>query len=135
MRIAIAAALLSAGCMTGQWRSTPAERPLTPAELASRSLTVTGADPDLCHTFAQALIDDGFKVVSHPPFHEELEVTVATEGPVAVATLRSDGFFVDEEHVTGNDTAALARALARSHAMADFVRNGGLPQQTSFSPQ
>jgi hypothetical protein len=74
-------------------------------------------------------------VVAHPPYHEELEVTVSTQGPVAIATLRSDGFFVDEERATGNDTAALARALARSSAMADFVRNGGLPQQSNFSPQ
>lgn len=128
-------AVASAGCMTGQWVPTPAEKPLTPAELSSRSVTVTGTDPGLRDAFAQALANDGFTVVSHPPYHEELEVTVSTQGPVAIATLRSDGFFVDEERATGNDTAALAKALAMSSAIADFVRNGGLPQQTNFSPQ
>jgi hypothetical protein len=125
----------SAGCATGQWVAVPAERPLNPAELASRSVTVSGDNAELRDAFAQALMSDGFHVVSHAPYHEELEVTVSTQGPMAIATLRSDGFFVDEERATGNDTAALAKALARSSAIADFVRNSGLPQQTNLSAQ
>jgi hypothetical protein len=133
-RVSILLMAVSA-CAVGQWVPSPAEKPLTPAELGSRNLSVTGADAELTEAFAQALKSDGFNVVAHPPYHEELEVTVSTQGPVAIATLRSDGFFVDEERATGNDTAALAKALAMSSAMADFVRNGGLPQQTNFSPQ
>jgi len=44
-----------------------------------------------------------------------------------VATLRSDGWFVDE--AVGTDLDALAETLALSQRVADFIRNSGLPQQ------
>jgi hypothetical protein len=143
IRVLAVLVALTAGCALGEWRSTPAERPLSRHELASREVTVdTGDDPGLSQAVAQALVSEGFKVVSHAPYHEALELAVnvvhVSEGQVAVATLRSDGFFVDEARapVQGSDTAAaLARTLAVSQAMADFVRNSGLPQQTAFSPQ
>ncbi len=124
---------LVTACMAGQWRSKPAERPLSRSELASRNLTVADGEhhPGLCHAFSLALATEGFTVVAHPPYHEELEVTLsvarAAEAAVAVATLRSDGFFVDEARapLDGNDAtaAALARTLAVSQGVADFVRN------------
>jgi hypothetical protein len=150
---------LSAGCMSGQWLSTPAERPLSRNELASRQVTVDqGENPRLSRSVAEALTTAGFNVVSHPPYHKELELSVAflrgPDGPVAVATLRSDGFFVDEVRVGGGgdvrvggrdevrragrdmDAAAvIARTLAGSQAMADFVRNNGLPQQSDCTAQ
>jgi hypothetical protein len=143
IRVLAVLVALTAGCASGEWRSTPAEPPLSRRELASRDVTVdSGDDPGLSQAVAQALVSEGFKVVSHAPYHEALELAVnvvhASGGQVAVATLRSDGFFVDEARapIQGSDTAAsLARTLAVSQAMADFVRNSGLPQQTAFSPQ
>jgi hypothetical protein len=133
---------LASGCALGEWRSTPAERPLSHRELASWDVTVTSADKDLANVVAQAMASQGFKVVTHPPYHEELELTLkvqqAPEGLVAVATLRSDDFFVDEvraKGTVGDAAAEVARTLAGSQAMADFVRNSGLPQQTNLSPQ
>jgi len=141
---AVFAALVTA-CTVGQWRSTPAERRLSRAELASRDLTVAdgGSQPGLRQSVSQALAREGFTVVAHPPYHEELEVTLSVartaEAAVAVATLRSDGFFVDETRapLDGNDAtaAALARTLAVSRGMADFVRNGGTPQQKDLAGQ
>ncbi len=56
-----------------------------------------------------------------------------------MATLRSDGFFIDETHAPFDGTdaavATLARTLAVSQGTADFVRNSGTPQQKSFSGQ
>ena len=115
--------------------------PLSRVELASRDLTVAdgGSDPALRQAFSLALAREGFTVVSHPPYHEQLEVTRSVERTVAVATLRSDGFFVEEARATldGNDATAakLARTLAFSQGMADFVRNSGTPRQTTFSGQ
>ena len=84
-----------------------AEVPLSRVELASRDLTVAdgGSDPALRQAFSLALAREGFTVVSHPPYHEQLEVTLSVERTVAVATLRSDGFFVEEARATldGND--------------------------------
>ena len=81
-------------------------------------------------------------MVAHPPYHEDLEVTLSVarkpEGAVALATLRSDGFFIEEAQapLDGIDAAdALARTLAGSQGMADFVRNSGTPQQNSLSGQ
>ena len=133
---------LACGCASGEWRSRPAEHPSSRTELGSRDVTVdAGADPDLSRAVAKAMSDAGFKVVSHPPYHKELELTVnvlqAPQGPIAVATLRSDGFFVDEVRAPGGGdgiAAALAQTLAGSQAMADFVRNNGLPQQADFGP-
>jgi hypothetical protein len=51
---------------------------------------------------------------------------------VLVATLRSDGFFVDEARAPDDQRDALsqlARSLAQSQGMASFVRNSGTPQQ------
>jgi hypothetical protein len=91
----------------------------------------------------RALDKQGFAVVAHPPYHEDLEVKLsiarAPEGAVAVATLRSDGFFIDEARASldGTDAAVatLARTLAVSEGMADFVRNSGTPQQKALSGQ
>jgi hypothetical protein len=131
---------LVSGCMLGEWRSQPAERPLTRAELSSREVSVTAADPDLASEVARAMVGEGFKVVGHPPYHEELEVSLnveqAPQGLVAVATLRSDGFFVDEVQASGNigqAAASVAKTLAGSQAMADFVRNNGVPQQSKLT--
>jgi N-formylglutamate amidohydrolase len=143
-QLAVFAALFTA-CAVGQWHSVPAVRPLSRSELASRDLTIAdgGLHPALRQEFSQALAAEGFTIVAHPPYHEELEVTLnvvrTAEAAVAVATLRSDGFFVDEARapLEGNDStaAALARTLAVSQSMADFVRNSGTPQQKSLSGQ
>jgi hypothetical protein len=133
---------LACGCASGEWRSKPAERPSSKMELGSRDVTVdSGANPDFSRAVAKAMSDAGFNVVSHAPYHKELELKVdllqAPQGSVAVATLRSDGFFVDEvrAHGGGDEAAvALAKTLATSQAMADFVRNNGLPQQADFGP-
>jgi hypothetical protein len=132
--------ILVSGCMIGEWKSEPAERPLTPRERQSREVSVSGADADLAAAVAQALVAEGFHVVSHAPYHEELEVEMevvkAPEGLVAVATVRSDGFFVEEARAAGDvghAAYAVARTLANSHAMADFVRNNGIPQQSKFT--
>jgi hypothetical protein len=135
--------VLATACATGEYRSEPAERPLTPREMASRDLTVVdnGAQGGLAESFAQALSEQGFRVVNHPAYHGELEVSLATQrsaqGPVAVATLRSDGFFVDEAraHLDRGDAAAawLAKTLAISERTAEFVRNSGTPEQTNLA--
>ena len=49
------------------------------------------------------------------------------EGDQLVATLRSDDWFVDE--ALGTSTEALARTLAVSERVVEFIRNSGLPQQ------
>jgi hypothetical protein len=142
-RVFVLAAL--AAC-AGEWHSTPAEQPLSRRELSSYDVTVAYVESDdaaLAQSLSKAMIADGFRVVGHKPYHEQLQVTLTTErsqsGPVAIATLRSDGFFVDEARAPergGEATAErLARTLATSQEMADFVRNSGLPQQTKASPQ
>lgn len=143
--VTISFAALATACAVGQWRSKPADRPLSRSELSSRNLTVgdVGRQPGLDQAFSRALAREGFTVVAHLPYHEDLEVTLSVtrtaEAAVALATLRSDGFFVDEARASfdGNDTTAtaLARALAVSQGMADFVRNSGTPQQATFSGQ
>ena len=142
--VASALALLGA-CAVGHWRSRPADKQLTRSELSSRNLSVIddAHDSALHAAFVRALAREGFAVVAHPPFHEDLEVTLsiarAPEGVIAMATLRSDGFFVDEARVPldGSDAAVatLARTLAISQGMADFVRNSGTPQQKAVSGQ
>ena len=136
---------LPGGCAVGQWRSRPADKPLTRSELASRNLSLADDTHDsrLHEAFVRALASEGFTVVAHSPYHEDLEVTLsiarAPEGVVALATLRSDGFFIDEARAPLDGTvgtlAALARTLAISQATADFVRNSGTPQQRNLSGQ
>jgi hypothetical protein len=147
VRIGVASVLaaLLAGCAVGHWRSRSADKPLTRSELSSRNLSVADRahDPALHAAFVRALASEGFTVVAHPPYHEDLEVTLSiartSEGVVATATLRSDGFFIDEAHVPvdGDDAAlaTLARTLAVSQGTAEFVRNSGTPEQKSFSGQ
>lgn len=143
--LACVLAALFAACAAAFWRSRPANKPLTRSELSSRYLSIAdqGDDPALHAAFVRALASEGFTVVAHPPYHGDLEVTLAIArapgGAVAVATLRSDGFFVDEARALfdGSDSApsALARTLAVSQGTAEFVRNSGTPQQQNFSSQ
>jgi hypothetical protein len=143
VRSLLFAGLFVSSLACSRYRSTRADHPLTHRELASRSVTITdaGGAPGFADALSQALAVEGFTVVDHEPYHGELELTVNTRrsrsGPVAVATLRSDGFFVDEvrAHVEQGDAAAawLAKSLAISQGMADFVRNGGTPSQTNFA--
>jgi hypothetical protein len=111
----------------GHWPPRPAEHPATRRELAAYELTVQAASPEERARFAQALAAHGFEVVAHPPYSRQLEVTLTHEGPSLVATLRSDGFFADE--AVGDDVETLAKTLAVSQRVADFIRNSGVPQQ------
>lgn len=79
---------------------------------------------------SQALAAQGFRVVEHEPYKGDLLLELAPDG---VATLRSDGFFVDE--ATGGDFQAIARQLAVSQRVADFIRNSGLPPQRQVPMQ
>jgi hypothetical protein len=120
--------LFASACASpGHWPPRPAEHPATRRELAAYELTVQATSPEERERFAQALAAQGFEVVAHPPYSRQLEVTLTHEGPSLVATLRSDGFFADE--AVGDDVEALARTLAVSQRVADFIRNSGLPQQ------
>src|SRR4051812_11685005 len=103
-------------CNPGPWQSKRADRPATRAELEAWPVSV--ADPILREAMSKA----GFNAVARPPYHTELELKAVGN----VATLRSDGFFVDE--VRG-DPAVIADALAHSQRVAEFVRNSGTPQQ------
>ena len=140
---AAALAVVGAGCAAGQWRSQRADDPLTRSELSSRNVSVSDGshDPALYTAFARALASEGFTVVAHPPYHDDLEVTLSVanraDGTVAIGTLRSDGFFIDEVQapLDGTAPAALARTLAVSQGMADFVRNSGTPQQRNLTGQ
>ena len=109
------------------WRPRPAEHPPTRAELAVYELTVRAADPAERAAFAQALATRGFNVVDHEPRRGQLEVVLTREDHTLVATLRSDGWFVDE--ALGAEVSALAQTLSVSQRVADFIRNSGLPQQ------
>ena len=120
-----AVALLIGCAVPKHWPARPAEHPPTKAELAAYELTVQGP-PD----FADDLRGLGFKVVPHPPYRNQLEVRLDREGDQLVGTLRSDGFFVDE--ALGPSPADVARTLAVSQRVADFIRNSGLPQQHPF---
>jgi len=146
VRVVVTSALAAlGGCAAGQWRSRLADNPLTRSEVSSRNLSVADATHDsmLHAAFVRALAREGFTIAAHPPYHEDLEVTLnvvrAPEGVVAVATLRSDGFFIDEARASldGADAAlaTLARTLALSQGTSDFVRNSGTPQQKGLSGQ
>lgn len=149
----LALAALSPSCAPARYRSVPANRPLTRAELSSRLVSLAPAEPsesfarqahELRVALAPALAAEGFTVVAHPPYAGDLEVRLRVlqdaAGLHATATLRSDGFFVDEADVAiaadgraQEVAAALARTLAASFGMADFVRHSGVPAQTLFS--
>jgi len=125
--------LLASACATqGHWPPRPAGHPATRSELAAYEITVQAPSPEERDTFARALSQQGFDVVDHPPYRMQWEATLTHEGSSLVATLRSDGFFVDE--AVGADVEALAKTLAVSQRVADFVRNSGLPQQR-FIPE
>jgi hypothetical protein len=128
MRDAVLLLTLVAACAPqGHWPPRPAEHPPTAAELGAYQLSVQAPTPDERAAFAEALSQRGFQVVDHPPYRKQLEVTLTHEGATLVATLRSDGFFVDE--ALGPDVASLVSTLALSQRVADFIRNSGLPQQ------
>ena len=146
LRVVVASALALLGaCAVGRWRSRPADKPLTRSELSSRNLSVADDAHDfaLQAAFVRALAREGFAIAAHPPYHEDLEATLsiarAPEGVIVMATLRSDGFFIDEARVSLDRAdvavATLARTLAISQGTADFVRNSGTPQQKALSGQ
>lgn len=139
------AALLFA-CAAYRRDSAPAAQPLTPPELAAYEMTVdevktNAGDDSLAASLRSAVVDAlvraGFRVVDHPPFRDEWELSLSldrrAQGLLAQAELRSDGFYVSGAHAEGSDPAELAKALAASLAVsqgvADFVRNSGTPQQ------
>jgi hypothetical protein len=127
VRLVAAALALVACAHAGHWPPRPAEHPATRAELQSYELTAT--DPEL----AGALSEQGFRVVQHPPYKGELEAALTREDAQLVATLTSDGLFVDE--AVGSSPAGLAATLARSARVAEFIRNSGLPQQRALPEQ
>jgi len=128
-RIGLLLAILACA-RQAHWPPRPAEKPPTPAELAYYELTVKAVQPDEQVAFAESLTERGFKVVDHEPYKNQLEVKLTHEGETLVATLRSDGWFVDE--ALGPDVDALTETLAVSQRVADFIRNSGLPQQRSL---
>ncbi len=140
---AIAVAFLATAC-AGQWHSRSADKPLTHGELSSRALSIAddAHDPTLYSAFARALAKEGFTVVQRPPYHEDLEVSLSIArkpaGALALATLRSDGFFIEEAQAPldcADAAEALASTLAVAQGTADFFRNSGTPQQKGLSGQ
>lgn len=124
----VAAALALVACAhAGHWPPRAAGHPATRAELQAWEVTAT--DPDL----ARALEQRGFRVVRHPPYKGELEAVLTREDAQLVATLTSDGLFVDE--AVGSSPSELAGVLARSERVAEFIRNSGLPQQRALPEQ
>ena len=115
---ASAALLLVYACGVGRWESVPAEHPVSRHELSFLRVTVFGPP-----ALAQAMAEAGFHVVDHPAWHEDLELHYAGR----IATLSSDGYFVDE--IRGDDPREIAQRLARSKRVADFVRDSGTVQQ------
>ncbi len=125
-RIVLLLAILACA-RPAHWPPKPAQNPPTRAELAAYELTVKAVDPAEHAAFGQALAARGFKVVDHEPYRLQLEVTLTHEDETLVATLQSDGWFVDE--AVGKNLQAIAETLAVSQRVADFIRNSGLPQQ------
>jgi hypothetical protein len=111
---------LSFSCAVGQWRSSPADHPVSHAELAALRMTVVGP-PELADAFAA----QGFVIVPHPPFHGDL--LARYDGGILKVT--SDGYFVDQ--LRGDDPQKLAEQLARGDRLAWFVRNSGTVEQRS----
>jgi hypothetical protein len=105
-------------CAVGQWESVPAEHPATQYELSFLRVTVLGP-PEL----ADAMAREGFQVVNHPAYKEDLELRYRH----GVATLRSGGYFVDE--IRGDDLDQIASRLARSKRVKDFVVMSGTVEQ------
>jgi hypothetical protein len=128
----MAIALLAVSCATGRWESAPAEKPATPAELALYPVTIQTAAID---GLPEALARAGFRVAPRTLTRQELQLSLRVETDTAVATLRSDGFFVDEVRAPASSPDDLARALARSRRVAEFVRNSGTPEQRSLPGQ
>jgi hypothetical protein len=124
------AAALVACAPRGHWPPRPAENPPTPKELAYYEVTVRAPTPDERAAFADALAARGFTVVDHDPYKGQLDVFLTHEPDAVVATLRSDGWFVDE--AVGPDLATLVETLAVSQRVTDFIRNSGLPQQKNI---
>jgi hypothetical protein len=123
-----AVALALIGCAHAEhWPARAAEHPATRAELQAYEVTAT--DPAL----GGALAAQGFRVVRHPPYKGELEAVLSREDARLVATLTSDGLFVDE--AVGSSPDELAATLARSERIAEFIRNSGLPQQRALPEQ
>jgi len=127
MRRLLLAAFVLACAPRGHWPPRPAQHPPTPTELQIYELTVRAPSAEERAQFAEALRSRGFAVVDHEPFKGHLEVTLTHEADSLVATLRSDGWFVDE--AVGKDVESLAATLAVSQRLTDFIRNSGLPQQ------
>jgi hypothetical protein len=140
----ILTSLALAGCSL-RAPSMPADAPLSREEVAFSKLTVSGdRGSALYAAFVRALADEGFQLVDHRPYHLDLEVTLSVvssaQAPTAVAKLRSDDFFVEDASTPDvPDPVATARKLAHilavSQALAEFVRNGGTPQQAGMSAQ
>ena len=127
MKRALPVLLASACAAQGHWPPKPAEHPATRRELGAYELTVQAPSAEERAAFARVLSAQGFDVVDHPPYRLQLEVTLTHEPPSLVATLRSDGFFVDE--AVGNSVEDLSRTLAVSERVKDFIHNSGVPQQ------
>jgi hypothetical protein len=125
-RICLLLAILACA-RQAHWPPRPAKDPPTSKELAFYELTVKAADPEERNAFAESLSSRGFTVVEHEPYKGQLDVTLTEEHETLVATLRSDGWFVDE--ALGPDVDALTETLAVSQRVTDFIRNSGLPQQ------
>lgn len=118
--------MLAACAPQRHWPPRTAEHPATAAELAVYEVSVRAPDAER-QALVRALAAHGFRVVDHPPYRGNLEAILTDEGNMLVATLRSDGFFVDE--ALGTSLDELAATFARSARVAEFIRNSGLPQQ------
>jgi hypothetical protein len=107
-------------CAVGHWESVPAEHPASQRELSFLRVTVIGP-----RELADAMARAGFQVVEHRAWKEDLELRYEN----GVATLRSEGYFVDE--IRGDDVERIAQRFARSKRVADFVRMSGTVEQRS----
>lgn len=105
-------------CAAGQWESVPAEHPPTQYELSFLRVTVLGP-----RELAEAMAKEGFQVVNHPAYKEDLELRYRR----GVATLRSGGYFVDE--IRGDDLEQIAYRFARSKRVKDFIQMSGTVEQ------
>jgi hypothetical protein len=121
----MAAALACAS--PGHWPPRPAEHPATRMELEFYDMAVHADDPGERAAFAQELTARHFRVVPGESRRGHWDVYLTHEGDQLVATLRSDGFFVDE--AVGPEVGSLAGTLARSARVKEFCQNSGLPQQ------
>ena len=134
MRVLLVVVVLMSACgPRGHWPPRPSDHPATRAELGVYELTVRADSSAEREDFARALSVRGFSVVQHEPRKGHLEVLLTHEGRSAVATLRSDDWFVDE--AVGGSLEGLAETLAVSQRVADFIRNSGLPQQHMIPDQ